>query len=229
MRTADIVKSKYWRARDLEGKPPVTLTIADVTEEIMGRGGGHKDVKCFMWFHESPKGLQLNKSRVNVLEAAYGPESDLWSGKRVRLFFDPTVEFGGRPVGGVGIKTQPGVVYQAQAAAASWGAQSVPAGAPPPPVWDGTKWVTQPPAPAPQTPPPPVWNAATGKWDTVDPATGEITPPAAAPVHQPPQTISQRVNASHPPKDDGGWGSLAPPAAHAAVGTDAEFDDDIPF
>jgi hypothetical protein len=74
MRTADMNKSKYWRARDLEGQRPVTLTIADVSEELLGRGG-HQETKCFLWFHESPKGLQLNKTRVNILEAAYGPDS----------------------------------------------------------------------------------------------------------------------------------------------------------
>ena len=111
MRTSEMIKSKFWRAGDLQGQAPVVVTIAHVTEELMGRPGGRQDAKCFLWFQEHVKGLQLNKTRVRTLEAAFGPDSELWTGKRVRLSFDPTVEFGGRAVGGVRLQTPPGVVY----------------------------------------------------------------------------------------------------------------------
>jgi hypothetical protein len=220
-----MIKSKFFRAKDLEGVPPLILHIADVTEELIGRGG-RQDVRCFLWFHENPKGLRLNKTAVNVLELAYGPDSDLWSGKRVKLYFDPKVEFGGRPVGGVGVATPPGIVYQGSAAAGAWEAPpgpAAPAGAPPPPVWDGTKWVfpTPPPAQAaPAMPPPPVWDGT--KWVVVDPSTGEMAPPK----HVPPPTISERINAGNPPAAaEGDWGALPPRARDP----NAEFDDDIPF
>lgn len=223
MRTSEMIKSKFWRARDLEGQPPVVLSISDVTEELMGRGG-RQEVKCFLWFNESPKGLQLNKTRVNVLEAAYGPDSVRWVGKRVKLGFDPTVEFGGRAVGGVGLKTPPGVVYQGGAELhAGWGEPpaNIP-GRPPAPVWDDMRqeWITPQPPPAAtpsNRPPPPVWNEATGAWDTVNPATGEIAPP---PPQRRPPTISERVNQGHPAAS-GDFGALPPPRD--------EFDDDIPF
>jgi hypothetical protein len=236
MRTADVVKSKYIRGKDLKGKPPMTLTIADVTEEIMGRGS-RQETKCILWFNEDLRGISLNSSRVAILESAYGPETDLWSGKKVRLYFDPAVKFGGEMVGGVGLRTPPGIVYAGPAAASGgWGGEAAPlapVGAPPPPVWDAQAqvWVTrQPPAPAPRSEPPrppaPVWNAATQQWEVVNPGTGEIAPP----VHQRPQTISERVNAGHPPAAaDQGWG--APPPQSAPAGQPAEFEDDadIPF
>jgi hypothetical protein len=221
MRTSDMIKSKYWRARDVEGKPPIVLTIADVSEELMARGGGHKETKCFLWFTENLKGLQLNKSRVTVLEAAYGPDSAYWVGRKVRLSFDPTVEFGGRPVGGVKIETERGVIYRPTATETGWGEPSgraaAPPGAPPPPVWDEKRqtWVNQAPiaAPRPSQPPPPVWNEATGKWDVVNPSTGEIHHPMDVkdPMMGGAPTISQRVNAEHP------------------AGAHADFNDDIPF
>lgn len=215
-----MIKSKFFRARDVEGVAPFVLTIADVTEELMGRAGTKQDVKCFLWFMESPKGLQLNKTRVNIIEAAYGPDSDGWTGKKIKLYFDPAIEFGGRPVGGVGIKTPPGVIFNAAAQAAAWGGPAPVPGRPPAPVWDERRqmWITPKPpdAPPPSRPPPPVWNDATQTWETVNPATGEI----AAPVHQRPATISERVNSAHPPVTD--FGPLPP--AHAP-----EFDDDIPF
>ena len=236
MRTADMIKSKFFRGKDLEGMPPLYLHIADVSEELMGRGS-RQDVKCVMWFHENPKGLRLNKTAVNVLEAAYGPDSDLWSGKRVKLYFDPKVEFGGRAVGGVAVETPPGIVYQGAAGHAGWGEgpqphQLHPPGSPgyrpPPPVWDDQRqeWVLpKPPERARPTasprPPAPVWNDAAQQWETVDAATGEIAPPK----HVPPPTISERVNQSHPAADDGGWGNLPPRQRDP----NAEFDDDIPF
>lgn len=257
MRTADMVKSKYFRARDVEGQPPKVLTISDVTEELLGRGG-HQEAKCFLWFHETPKGLQLNKTRVNILEAAYGPDSDAWSGKRVKIYFDPNVEFGGRLVGGVGIKTSPGVVWQgADPNSGSWGDAPAVATAQrrqPQPVWDDKRqaWITPAPPPAAvRRPPPPVFNEATGKWETqdapprrppapvfneatgewdvpvVDAATGEVT--AAAPAkHVPPPTIKERIDAGHPVAGAAPIDwGVLPPQRQRDP--NAEFDDDIPF
>jgi hypothetical protein len=182
MRTSDMIKSKFWRAGDVMGQPPKLLTIADVTEEVFSRGSKN-EVKCYLWFSETLKGLQLNKTRVRLLEGAYGPDSDLWVGKRVRISYDPAVEFGGRAVGGVRLETPAGVVYRPSEAHNGWADAPVNGAArPPAPVWDEKRqiWVTPPqsapsaaPASAPR-PPPPVWNEATKAWETVDGATGEI-------------------------------------------------------
>jgi hypothetical protein len=221
LRTSDMIKSKYWRGKDLKGQPAQTLTIADVTEELLGRGKS-QEPKAVLWFNETLKGLRLNATSVAVLELAYGPDSDQWNGKRVRLSFDPTVMFGGELVGGVKLQTPAGVVYGAEAPL------SVP-GRPPAPVWDeqGQRWVTPAPPPAtaaPKRPPPPVWNEAAQAWDTVDSGTGEIS----SARHVPPKTISQRVNEGHPAgAADAGWSSVAPPVK--APAGDADFDDDIPF
>jgi len=232
MRTADMVKSKFFRAIDVKGQPPIRLTIAHVTEELIGQGQ-RQEMKCFLWFQDHMKGLQLNKSRVAVLEAAYGPDSDLWVGKRVRLVFDPTVMFAGQAVGGVKLETPPGVFYTPGASPGAWGDAPAPApvpGRPPPPAWDAERgqWITPaPPAAAkPNRPPPPVWNEATQSYDVVNPATGEITGSGsqhngttAPPPQGRPMTISERVNQG-PPNDE--WG------APATAGS-PDFDDPIPF
>lgn len=172
-----MVKSKFIRAADLKGRAGVVLTIAHVTEELMGRGG-KQEVKCFLWFTEDIRGLQLNKSRVAILEMAYGPESDLWTGRKVRLSFDPTVMFGGQAVGGVRLETPPGIVYAQAPATGAWGAAP-----------SGQGQASAPPAPSPSAGPPGWVQLPNGQW--VQTATGETTaPPAAA---GPPKTISQRV------------------------------------
>lgn len=232
MRTADVIKSKYIRGKDLEGKPPLTLTIADVSEELVGRGG-RQETKCILWFNEDHRGISLNKARVGILEAAYGPETDLWSGKKVRLYFDPNVEFGGRRVGGVGIRTPPGVVFSADPNAGAWGAPSTaaPPGAPPPPVWNPAtgQWDVVQPVREATRPPAPVWNGKTGQWDVVNPNTGEVAPPA----HVSPPTIKERIDAGagRPgPAADDGWGPLPPSGGVGApAGAGEDWNDDIPF
>jgi hypothetical protein len=227
MRTADMVKSKFWRGKDLKGAPAVVLTIAEVTEELMGRGT-RQDVKAILWFNETLKGLRLNSTNVAVLEEAYGPDSDLWRGGRVRLSFDPTVMFGGERVGGVKVQTPAGIHYQAQANQGAWGApQPAPASpaAPPVPVLNPQtgQWELppqRPPATA-SAPPVPVLNPATGQWEL----------PKAP--HVPPATISQRVAAGHPPVDEG-WATAATvdtatgEVLRAPAATE-DFNDEIPF
>jgi hypothetical protein len=234
-----MVKSKFWRGKDLKGMPAQVLTIAEVTEELMGRGT-RQDVKAVLWFNETLKGLRLNSSSVSVLEAAYGPDSEGWRGQRIRLKFDPSIMFGGERVGGVVVQTPAGVVWNgATPANGAWGGPAAGGlgspSAPPQPVWDGTQWVlpqTAPaPAAAPPPPPQPVYNAATGQWEL---------PPQK---HVPPLTIGQRVAAHHPPAEDASWSAQAP-ATQAAPPFDrdtgevfderrppppADFDDDIPF
>lgn len=227
MRTSELIKSKYWRAIDLENQAPIVLTIADVTEEAVGGRGQRAESKFFLWFMESLKGLQLNKTRVKILEAAYGLDTEAWINRRVQLYFDPTVEFGGRRCGGIGIRTSSAGAPRPAAppGGAAWGAPAAPPGAPPAPVWNAATntWDVQ--QPAPRRPPPPVWNKATNRWDVVDPGTGEVAPAAAPARHVPPPTISQRTNAEFPagaPPSTGEFGGYdqMPPAE---TGEDPEF------
>jgi hypothetical protein len=226
-----MIKSKFFRATDVQGMPPIVLTIAEVTEELLGRGT-RQDMKCFLWFKENLKGLQLNKSRVRTLEAAYGPDSDLWIGRRVRLSFDPTVEFGGRAVGGVRLETSPGVVYTPAAHAAAWGGPppGVPT-APPQPVWDPVTnaWVLPAPAPAPAPapsaaprPPQPVWDAVSNSWVLPGPAAAA---PAPDPMMGGAPTISQRIAAGSPTAAAAEWVD----SSTGEVRTGDDFNDKIPF
>jgi len=218
MRTSDMIKSNYISKAEVKTAGQMILTIVDCTLESVG-----SDQKWVLWFNEHPKGLGLNNTKIRLLEASYGEESSLWNGRRVRLTYDPTVTMAGQVTGGIKLtcSTQGGVRPNGHAA-------PLPAGAPPPPVWDGTKWVMQPPPPA--QPPPPVWDGT--QWvvqgpgapagaEFVDQSTGEITPGAPVrPGHGRPQTISERVNQEHPPAD---YAAFPPPKSPS------EFDDDIPF
>jgi hypothetical protein len=222
-----MIKSKYWRATDVQGFPAFVLTIAAVTEEIVGRGP-RPDTKFFLWFMEHNKGLQINKSRVKLLEYAFGPDSDLWVGKKVRLSFDPTVEFGGRAVGGVKLETPPGAVYQPQPGQGphpGWG--QPPQGSPAAQMQPAH----QPGAPAGLLPPKPepVWNPQTQAWEFPAPASAASQAPAVtaqAAARDPNMwggapTLSQRIAQTAPAE----WVDTS--TGEMRQGED--FNDAIPF
>lgn len=230
MRTDQMIKSNYISKAEVKAAGALILTIVDCTLEKVG-----SDDKWILWFNEHPKGLSLNNTKIKLLEAAYGDDSDYWRSYKVKLTFDPTVMMSGQVVGGIKLSTS----AAGRGALARGGSPgpAAPPGAPPPPVWNAAenRWVfpNPPPASAPapaNRPPPPVWNAATGQWDIVDTSTGEVSgavsAPAAAP-HQRPPTISERVNAGQPPAGDDGWSQVAPTGKERHQGED--FNDDIPF
>ena len=99
--TSEMIVTKYMGHADVD--PPIIVTVKTVTLEEVGRDD-EKDQRWFMWFHEVKKGFRLNVTTIRILEAAWGMHTDLWIGKRIKLWWDPTVLFGGKPVGGVKVR-----------------------------------------------------------------------------------------------------------------------------
>ncbi len=99
--TSEMIVTKYMGHADVD--PPIVVTVKTVTLEDVGRDDD-KEQRWFMWFHETKKGFRLNVTNIRILEAAWGMHTDLWLGKRLKLWWDPTVLFGGKPVGGVKIR-----------------------------------------------------------------------------------------------------------------------------
>ncbi len=53
---------------------------------------------------EGEKELTLNATNRNILGAVYGKQAGAWIGKEIGVYFDPSVTFGGKAVGGVKVK-----------------------------------------------------------------------------------------------------------------------------
>lgn len=83
--------STYLKAADLQ-KREVTVAIDRVAMEDIG--GDHKPV---LYFQGKEKGLVLNKTNSMNIAAAYGPETDMWTGHKVTLY-PAWVDFQGRSV-----------------------------------------------------------------------------------------------------------------------------------
>lgn len=96
---SQMIQSKFLSKADLP--QPVVVSIKGVQLENFKDG----DAAWLLFFNELPKALKLNNTTIRTLEAGFGPNTDAWIGKRVRVFVDPTVTMAGQLVGGIRVKT----------------------------------------------------------------------------------------------------------------------------
>ena len=91
--------SNQLNAADIMGvEPIITVQSVNLTNEA-----GKKTV----WVHYhggEGRPWRVSTGMVRILSAGWGPESDNWIGKSVKIFNEPTVRFGGKEVGGVQIR-----------------------------------------------------------------------------------------------------------------------------
>lgn len=91
-----VPKSDQWNADDFIAGP-MTFTITDV--KVVG--GTEQPVSISV--AGSPKVYRPCKSMSRVLVAAWGPDAKVYVGRSLTLYRDPTVKWGGMPVGGIRI------------------------------------------------------------------------------------------------------------------------------
>jgi hypothetical protein len=89
-------KSDQLDAVDLLGSPPRIFTITKVS-----KGNAEQPVQVHL--AEFPRVWRPGKSMRRVLAACWGKDAAQWVGRRVELFCDESVIFGGETVGGTRI------------------------------------------------------------------------------------------------------------------------------
>jgi hypothetical protein len=99
----DLSQSKFFSKRDCP--EPVWLTITGSGMESVKQQNGQEKQEVALYFHENPKPFIL-KSTNGQLIATFTGQNDyeLWQGVRVQMWVDPTIDFGGKIVGGVRVK-----------------------------------------------------------------------------------------------------------------------------
>jgi hypothetical protein len=95
-------QSSYVSKTDVQDGP-LQLVIKSV-EEGEVQGDGQKEKKPILFARNHDKGLILNNTNWDTLEAAYGEDSDDWTGKKIEVYFDPTISFGGKKTGGLRVR-----------------------------------------------------------------------------------------------------------------------------
>jgi len=96
-KVSEMIQSKFLRKEDFEEDRVMTIRGLKL-EDMPGDDGTQKWV---LYFQEDAKGMALNVTTIRVLEAAFGDHSDMWIGKKVKVYVDPNVSFGGKVVGGL--------------------------------------------------------------------------------------------------------------------------------
>lgn len=98
MNKSQVFPSRFWRPADV-GSNGLTGTIADVTLEQMVDG----QQKAVLSFEQGDKSLILNRVNFDTIEAAYGPETDDWIGKKLTMFV-VNVDFKGKQVPAIRVR-----------------------------------------------------------------------------------------------------------------------------
>jgi hypothetical protein len=102
MKRNDAFPSKYLSKEDVKGEPKTGVIDAVIQETFEGDDG--KKLKPILTFSNDVKPMVLNNANWMTIEDAYGDESDMWKGKKIELYHDPSVMFGNKRVGGVRVR-----------------------------------------------------------------------------------------------------------------------------
>lgn len=125
MKLSQLVPStgKYIKKEDVE--PAILVTISGFSREDVSAQNEPADMKAIVHFNEDKKPLVLNQTNAQLLAVAcglsYDSDESEYIGKKIVLWNDKTVSFGGKVTGGVRIRapknqqpaqTQPAVEFE---------------------------------------------------------------------------------------------------------------------
>jgi hypothetical protein len=107
MKISEMSNSKYLKAHDVD--PPKLVTIRTLEHVNVAQDGKPKEMKWILGFDELEKPMVLNKTNINrIARAVQSDDTDHWIGKKVVVYNDPDVEFGGEIVGGIRVRAPKG-------------------------------------------------------------------------------------------------------------------------
>lgn len=103
MKMNEMFPGKWLKKEDVP--VPTTATISRVSREEVNADNGGKEMKVVMAFAEAHlKPMILNIGNATAVTELYGDDSANWLGKRVEIYTDPNVMFGGKRVGGLRLR-----------------------------------------------------------------------------------------------------------------------------
>lgn len=88
------------------------MTIESCEQHNVAKEGAPPEMKWCLSFTESDKPLVLNSTNAQLCAKALGSEdTEDWTGRKIVLYTDPTIQFQGKVVGGIrirAVKVKPG-------------------------------------------------------------------------------------------------------------------------
>lgn len=107
-RIGDMKVSKFLKRSDLGEDDEMVFTVKGVSEENAGTAD-QEDIKWALLFKETDKPMILNWTNMQLMERITGSDNtDDWTGKKIMIWFDESVQFKGEMKGGLRIKKAPG-------------------------------------------------------------------------------------------------------------------------
>ncbi len=96
----DIKDSNYLTKEDCE--PNIQVTVSHCKEEDVSMANQPARMKHVLYFEGIEKGMVLNLTNFQRIAQLSGrDDTDNWKGVQFTLYNDPTVDFGGKLVGGI--------------------------------------------------------------------------------------------------------------------------------
>jgi hypothetical protein len=106
-RVSDLKQSKYLTKEDVS--PPILVTIKGYEQVNVAMENQAPDMKWALIFIEADKPLVLNQTNGAIIEVITGSDDfDQWTGKKIVLYNDPTIMFGGKMTGGIRVRAPKG-------------------------------------------------------------------------------------------------------------------------
>src|SRR3990167_6207789 len=108
-----MIESKFLKQSDLDYENGNLVTIKKLDQQNVGVQDQEEELKWVVHFKEFQKGMVLNSTNIQLITKALGTEeTEDWIGKRVVIFVDDNVSFGGKLVGGIRIRKVRGQAAQ---------------------------------------------------------------------------------------------------------------------
>lgn len=101
----DLKQSRFLTQKEVD--PPKLVTIKSYEQMNVARQTAEPDMRYVLYFHELEKPMTLNATNGGLIRAITGsnPLADdefaEWVGKKIVLYREPNVSFGGELVGGI--------------------------------------------------------------------------------------------------------------------------------
>jgi len=102
-KTSEMRESKFLKQTDVGSG--ALLTVSGCTQHNVAQQGAEPEMKWCLSFAETDKSLVLNTTNIQLCEHVFGSDdTDDWTGKKIVLYTDPNVSYGGKLVGGIRVR-----------------------------------------------------------------------------------------------------------------------------
>lgn len=99
----EMIESKFLKKEDVGDGVLATINLVD--QQNVAMQGAGQEFKWCLHFAEVDKPLVLNSTNIQLCKMICGSDdTDDWIGRKVVLYTDPNVSYGGKLIGGIRIR-----------------------------------------------------------------------------------------------------------------------------